>query len=385
MDLELVEISLLNLDPLLPLLQGPDVSKIQFVLTWVGMGMGISVEQNGQKINVWQELGIPLITLHGDSPCYYFDRHRVPGNGFISLYGFSEHCELRRRLPFRNGPIGTGPPTLLDEMALEDLDIRTKREGTLLFLKNGRDPVAIRKMWTAAVAPQVLQALFELADEFEHHLDCATHGRIGDAVTQYFIEREIDIEQLLNLRLFFIAQLDDYIRAVKCTRMAEWLMDYPVQIIGNNWGHLDFSGKKATYIDECNYVDSIRLIRNSLGVVDVSPNTASAPHDRVMRAYGAHTLCLTNSGQAFTKDLPCEDALTFCFDKESFQSRVAGLLASKSAAVDKGIAVVEAFKRLNPPGQAFAQMLDYAAFARLDQTKARLPGFQDFFVWPPQA
>jgi hypothetical protein len=29
-------------------------------------------------------------------------------------------------------------------------------------------------------------------------------------------------------------------------------------------------------------------------------------------------------------------------------------------------------------------MLDYAAFVRLDQTKTRLPGFQDFFLWPPQ-
>ncbi len=385
MGLELLEISLLNLEPLLPLLKSPNMSKIRFVLTWVGMGMDISVQQNDQKINVWQELGIPLITLHGDSPCYFFDRHRVPGNSFISLYSFAEHRDLRRRLPNQNGPIGTVPPTLLDEIAVEDLDVRAKRHGTLLFLKNGRNPVAIRQMWVAGVALQVRQALFELADELEHHIDCATHDRIDEVVTQYFIQRDFDIEQLVNLRLFFVAQLDDYVRAAKCTRMAEWLMDYPVQIRGNNWGYLDFSGKKATCIDDCNYVDSIRLIRNSLGLIDMSPNTASTPHDRVMRAYGSHTLCLTNHGQTFAKELPCQDELTFSFDKESFQSRIADLLADKSAAVDKGIAVTEAFKKLNPPGKAFKRMLDYAAFARLDQTKKCPPGFQDFFVWPPHA
>jgi hypothetical protein len=204
-------------------------------------------------------------------------------------------------------------------------------------------------------------------------------------VTLYFTQHGIDIEQLLNLRLFFVAQLDDYVRAVKCTRMAEWLMDFPVEIRGNNWEHLDFKGKNAIYIDDCNYVDSIRLIRNSLGMIDVSPNTASMPHDRVARACGSHTLCLTNSGQSFTRELPYQNELTFSFDKESLQSRVDGLLADKSAAVDKGIAVTEAFKKLNSPGQAFEQMLNYAAFARLDRTKGRLPGLQDFFLWPPEA
>jgi hypothetical protein len=46
--------------------------------------------------------------------------------------------------------------------------------------------------------------------------------------------------------------------------------------------------------------------------------------------------------------------------------------------------VTEAFKKLNPPGQAFERMLDYAEFARLDRTKKRLLGFQDFFLWPPE-
>jgi hypothetical protein len=384
LDLEMIEISLFNLAPLLSLLQSPDALKIRFVLSWAGMGMDIGVEDNGQKINVWQELGIPLITLHGDSPSYFFDRHNVPGNRFISLYGFAEHCDLRRRLPARNGPIGVLQPVLLDRIAPDDFDPKAKRDGTLLFLKNGRDPAAIRQMWVGGVAPQVRGALFELADELEDHLDCASHLRIDDAVTQYFAQRELDIEQFVNLRLFFIAQLDDYIRAVKCARMAEWLMDFPVQIRGNNWGHLDFSGRKASYIDDCNYMDSIRLIRGSLGMIDVSPNTSSTPHDRVMRAYGSSTLCLTNAGQAFTSGLPHEDELTFSFTKDSLQSKVAALLADKSSAVDKGIAVAEAFERLYPPARAFERMLEYAAFARLDQTKSRLPGFQDFFLWPPQ-
>jgi hypothetical protein len=166
--------------------------------------------------------------------------------------------------------------------------------------------------------------------------------------------------------------------------MAEWLMDLPVQIRGNNWGHLDFTGKKAICIDDCNYVDSIQLIRDSLGAIDVSPNTRSMPHDRVMRAYGSHTLCLTNAGQGFTAELPHPHELTFSFNKESLQSAVAALLDDPSAAIDKGVEVAEAFSKLHPPERSFEKMLDCAAFARLDQTKSRPPGFQDFFLWPPR-
>jgi hypothetical protein len=384
MDIELVEISLVKIDPLLPLLQGPDVSKIRFVMSCAGMGMDVSVQHNGQMVNVWKDLGIPFITLFGDSPAYFFDRHRVPGKQFISIYGFTEHGELRKRLPGIAGPIGTVPPVPLDRIALKDVDLKTKKSGTLLFLKNGRDPAEIRRMWSFGIAPQVRRALCELADELELHLDSVSGNRIDDAVTQYFAQQHFDVEQLTNLRLFFIAQLDDYIRAVKCTRMAEWLMDFPIHIRGNNWGHLDFTGKKATCIDDCNYVDSIQLIRGSLGTLDMSPNTASLPHDRVVRAYGSHTLCLTNAGQSFTKLLPCQDDLTFSFSKESLQSRVASLLANKCAAIDQGIAVAEAFTKFNPPTRTFETLLDYAAFVRLDQTRASLPGFQDFFVWPPQ-
>jgi hypothetical protein len=77
--------------------------------------------------------------------------------------------------------------------------------------------------------------------------------------------------------------------------------------------------------------------------------------------------------------------MTFSFDKESFQSRVAALLADKPATVEKGIAVTEEFKRLNPATRALERMLDYAAWARLDRMKTRPAGFQDFFVWPPKA
>ena len=382
--IELVEVSLLDGDDLLQKLKTINFQTVRFVLSCVGMGLNLSINKDGRDVNLWQELGVPCITLHGDSPAYFFDRHVVQSNTFISLYAFAEHCELRRRFLHINGPIAVLPPIVLDEIPADAVDAEKKRNGTLLFLKNGKDPAQVRQLWLSMMEPRPLRALLEIADDLESHLDSGAGNQIDDVVTGYFERNHLDVESLTKLRLFFIAQLDDYLRAVKCTRMAEALMDFPVEIRGNNWGHVDFSKGKATYIDDCDYVESINLIRDSLGLIDMSPNTGSMPHDRVMRAFGAKTLCLTNEGQKFFQPLPHRDALNFRYEKECLQQKVSDLLSNKCAAVDMGIAVAEEFKRLNPPERSFETMLDYAALSKLNQLP-QLPGAsQDFFVWPPR-
>ena len=385
MGVELVELSLLQLDQLLHRLKSLDLSEVKFVLSGVGMGLDLSLKQDGRDANLWEALGVPCITLHGDSPAYFFDRHVVRSGSFISLYAFAEHHELRKRLPKVQGPVGKLPPILLDEMAASDVDVRAKKDGTLLFLKNGKDPAEIRELWSTVGSPRAVRALLELAEELEGDLDSATADGIDRLVVGYFASYELDLDSFVKLRLFLVAQLDDYVRAVKCTLMATALMDFPVQIRGNNWRHLDFTGKKAVYVDDCDYVDSIGLLRGSLGLIDMSANTASQPHDRVMRAFGSHTLCLTNRGQSALQGLPFEEQLSFGYDKDEIQTKVAALLADKPRAVEMGLATAAAFRRVHPPERAFEAMLDYAEFAKLSGSQSGPAQLQDFFVWSSQA
>ena len=385
LDIELLEVSLRDSSELLKSLRAVDFSKVQFVLSCAGMGMELNVTLQDKPISLWDELRTPFITLHGDSPAYFFDRHVVPSSNFISLYGFAEHYELRRRLPKVCGPMGVLPPILLNEISSAALDVRTKSEGALLFLKNGKDPVQIRNLWSSCVDRTVCTYLFEMAAELETNLGSGRGNQIDDLVTKYFKALGVDSEHLMKVRLFCIAQLDDYLRAFKCTRMAEILADFPVHIRGNDWHHVDFAGKRATYVDQCDYAESIELIRNSLGLIDMSPNTASFPHDRVMRAFGAKTLCLTNAGQEFFQGLPHEKELTFDFEGDSLRESVAHILANKRRSVEHGIEVAEAFRMANPPERAFERMLHYAALARLERLPQLPQGLQPFHIWPPQA
>jgi hypothetical protein len=378
-----LEISLVDHEHFLENMRKVNFQEVKLIYSWASMGLGIKLrQQDGSEIDLWDDLNIPFLTFHGDSPAYFFDRHIVPDSKFITIYGFDEHCDLRKRLPHVNGSIDAVWPSLLDEIPIDRLDFEKKKNGKILFLKNGKDPARLRQLWASCLEPRLLQAIQDLASELESDLDNPASNQIDDLIARYFSDRGFDIERMFKLRLFFIAQLDDYLRAVKCTRMAEALMDFPVEIRGNNWEHLDFTGKKATYIDECDYTKSIGLVRESLGLIDVSPNTVSKPHDRVVRAYGAHTLCLTNE-QTFLGELPHAGRLSFRFEKESLQQQVAYLLDHKAAAVEMGVEVAEAYKAKHPRTATIAKLLEYASLAKLDNLRQRPAGSQDFFVWPP--
>ena len=379
-----VEVSLLDQARFLEAIRSIDFQNVALVFSWVSMGMELMMNRaDGSSFNPWQEMGVPFISIHGDSPAYFFDRHVVRDSHFISLYCFAEHAALRRRLPHVRGPIETLWPVLLDEVPREEIDFNTKRQGKLLFLKNGKDPASIRQLWQSFLEPRLLHALLEIASELENHLDDPAYHQIDDIVTSYFADQDFDILHLSKLRLLFIAQLDDYLRAVKGTLIAEALMDFPVEIRGNNWSYLDFTGKRAQCIDECDYVKSIILVRRALGTIDMSPNTASRPHDRPMRAYGAHTLCLTNQ-QQFSEHLPHCAQLSYRFEKESLQEKIANLMAKPQAAIDMGQEVAAAYREQHPPEQLCRQMLDCASLVRLNHLPQRPAGMQDFVVWPPK-
>jgi hypothetical protein len=179
-----------------------------------------------------------------------------------------------------------------------------------------------------------------------------------------------------------VAQLDDYLRRIKSTMIAEVLTEFPVEIHGFNWDHFDFSGKRVRFFQGGDYTRSKERIVASLGLVDMSPNTQRAPHDRPMRAFGLYTLCLTNEQTFFREQFNEVDAFSFRFDRDHLRETVANTLAHPKRSVELGLTIAEQFRR-DYPAREFAQfMLDTASHIRLASGQ-RHPGLQDFFVWPP--
>jgi hypothetical protein len=383
--LEFIEINFSAGNPAALLQEVIQTRRIEFAFSYMSMGSDLSYSTQGKSGNLWEMISVPFLSIYGDTPAYFFDRHVTPSANFASLYGFPEHAALRNRLPKINGMVGVIPPILLDVADPAALDFTAKTGGDLLFLKNGNDPEALRALWINSLQPRPLRAILDLADHFATDLAGGTENQIDDVVTDYFSANGIDITRLTKLRLFFIAQLDDYVRRLKSTMMAKTLMDFPVQIHGVNWEHLDFSGKRCKFVAECDFAKSRNMIRDSLGVLDMSPNTGLAPHDRILRAFGSYTFCLTNEQEFVRRDIAHHEAMSFRFEPDSLRAKVSDILAHPARHVELGREIAEAYRRQHQPEAGIAHMIDVAALIRLNQLPDRQPGMPPYFVWPPQS
>lgn len=387
--IEFREISLLDSSQFIKECRSVDWNAVEFVFSFCSMGMDIqSLDSSGSPHNIWDLLGVPFISIHGDSPAYFFDRHIVPSSLFVTLYSYEEHYRSRTLLPERKGIIKPISPIILERIPSNKAKShKGEYPSELVFLKNGGDPAKLVDFWKSRIYPSsryIYNALMEISSEIESNLDIATNDRIEDAIEGYFWSREIDLDEynLLNTKLFLTAQIDDYIRRVKCTKVANWLLDFPVHIVGNNWEHIDFSWGKVLYENECNFRKSNQIIANALAVIDLSPNTSSSPHDRVMRSFGAKTACISNL-QKFHDILPGSELTTYSFNKDSLQNAISYAIGHPGEIIDCGIEDAESYDEKFPSSGLAKSMLEYASLARFNQTKQRIEGLQEFFVWPP--
>ena len=361
------------------------VQEQQVAFAYSGVGMGADIRgttSDGKQVNFWEANRIPFISLSGDSPAYFFDRHVMPSRWHAGLYWYPEHLELRRRFKPTQAIYGTIPPFPMDFTDKRDIDFRKKEQGKLLFLKNGNDPETLVNTWRGSIPAESFVILAELASELANSVSTDVGCDIDAFVTAYFTNRGWDIDEFLILRLFFVAQLDDYLRRIKSTLIANVLADFPVEIHGFNWEHVDFGGKRATYVPGGDYKQSRSQIIDSLGLIDMSPNTQLAPHDRAQRAFGLCTLCITNEQRFFKEKFRNSELFCYRFDKDHLREKVADVLAHPKRYVELGLDVAEQFRQYRRPEDFAQYLLDTAGLIRL-ACSPRPEGAPNFFVWPP--
>ena len=358
--------------------------KICFAMTYLGIGQTLPVTVGPERVqkNVWEHFRVPLLKLHGDSPAYFVDRHSdVPRNS-VNLYAAVEFVHFRRRwLPKARALTAVIPPMPLAPIDRREIDLSTRRQGKLVFLKNGNSPTLLRQLWRDRLPRSIATLVENMADEI------VTIGmrpgvlHIGDVVATFLTAHGIEPESTGDLMLFFAAQIDDYLRRVKSQMIAEAMLDLPVIVQGNHWEHVDFSGRRAKLIEGQDFDSSRQIFLDQLGIVDMSPNLDSGPHERVMRGAGSYAPVLTNRQGWLTEAFGEFDDLTFEFNPDSIRARASEAISHPDRFLDLGIAFGERFREIYTR-QAYAnQIVDLAELAAL-QCSAEKPVIQPFFVWP---
>ena len=358
--------------------------KVAFALTWLGIGQNLPVILGAERLqtNVWEALRVPLLKLHGDSPAYFVDRHSdVPRNS-VNLYAAAEFVHFRRRwLPKARALTAVIPPMPLAPIDRSKIDLSTRRKGKLVFLKNGNSPTQLRQLWRDRLPRSVATLVENMADEIVALGVRPGVLHIGDLIATFLTARGIEPESTGDLMLFFTAQIDDYLRRVKSQMIVEAMLDLPVIVQGNHWDHVDFRGRRAKLVEGQDFDSSRQTFSDQLGIIDMSPNLDSGPHERVMRGAGSYASVLTNRQGWLTEAFGEFEDLTFEFDPDSIRARASEAISNPDRFLDLGVAFGDRFREVYTR-QAYANcIVDLAELASL-QCSAEKPVIQPFFIWP---
>jgi hypothetical protein len=357
--------------------------KVGLAITWLGyfQSLSVAVGTSAEKRSVWEVSGVPLLKIHGDMPAYFAHFHvDIPATA-VNLYAAAEYIYFRRRwLPDSCAMTALMPSLPLAPIRRTDVDVSARRGGQLIFLKNGNSSEELRKLWLERLPKSVGELLASMSDEIAAIGTRAGVLYIGDFVADRLEFEGIEPDSMPYLVRFMTAQLDDYLRRIKSRMIAESLLDFPVIVQGSSWDHVDFTGRRAKLVEGQDYGPTSSIYGEQLGIVDMSPNVDSAPHERVQRAAGSFATVLTNRQSWLTEDFPGFDDLSFDFSPESIKDRVADVLAHPERYIELGIAFGERFRSRWPKEEFAEKVIMYGELAAL-QWDAKKPPLQRFFDW----
>ncbi len=357
--------------------------QVRFAMTWLGMGqeMSAKIEGSGAPVNAFEFFRVPLVKIQGDLPAYFIDRHRDVPRNTINLYQADEFVEFRKNWLRDSVSLTTTlPPMAMVPIDRAAIDFASRKQGTLYFLKNGNPPAGLEQLWSERLSPRVAAMTLRMAHELKSTLRSRGPLHLGDWVAGFLEAAGLGSVIPPRLVWFFAAQMDDYLRRIKSTLIAEAILDFPVVVQGNFWDHVDFAGKRARRAPGADVFASQEIVHKQLGVIDMSANVDSWPHDRVQRAAGSYSLVLTNT-QGWLRDrFPDFTDLTFEFDPGSIAERVADVLRHPDRYIDLAVAFGERFREVFPREAFAARVLSLVEHTSLlwDQPHPKL---QDFFVW----
>lgn len=356
--------------------------QVRYGIAWGGIGSHMEVTIGDTKSNLWDFTDTPVFKLVGDHPGYFIDCNVSDFPTAVNLYGFDEHLDFFMRHLQTKGYGGITPLSQLDSLEPHELDFDAKRDGKIVFLKNGNSPEQLRQAWQARLPASMAKIVLELSEEVLASINTATPLEMESMVVRHFAGLGLDVAKRTQFLSFYIAQMDDYLRRVKSTMITEAVLDFPVEVHGEMWEHVDFTGRRATLVPFGDYDRSKQLIKDALAVIDMAPNTQRQPHERFLRCASRHTLCLTNRIAYLEKEYGALGQPLFDFTPDSIGQSVAAVLEDPARHVEIGRAVGAEFKRRHGPDDLvnFLEMMS-------DQIRVQQgpdPMVQPFLVWPPE-
>jgi len=354
-----------NKGQLIEILQSREVL---LALTYLGFGQNLSLvtEENSPPKNIWEFFNVPLLKWHGDIAAHLPERHIAIPRNAVNLYPSEEFFQYWKNwiIPADSSITRLVQPVILYDTPLSSINIKQRiTQGKLVFLKTGGNPQEKFEQWEKTLPFSTYKLLKIMVNELTPQCLQNNIFYLGEMVAGFFKSQGICERIPQKLFHYLVGQLDDYSRRVKFNLITNSLLDFPVIIQERGWDHIDFSNKKANYVPPRNYTDSSDIFLNQLGVIDMSPNASSSPYDRVWRAVGSYSICITNRQVQLTNKFAGFERFTYEFNKESIQETIHNILKNPEESQYMAIAFSEHFRRVWTEQKAFEQLIEIAELA----------------------
>lgn len=350
---------------------------IWFAYSFFDFGQKLNIDVDGVSRNLWECCNIPFVRVFGDIPAYFPIRHFRNYQNSINGYWASSHFEFYRRWFGDQALAVKLPPIPISARPLGEVDKDIKMKGAILFSKNGNSPAALIDYWRSALPDAVAAVLESVGEECIATDAINKEPNIDDRIIRHFISLGIDVSVDRAILCFLVAQVDDYVRRIKSTMIAEAILDLPILVRGAHWEHVNFYGKKARLEPLVNYASMASLIDEAPAIIDMSPNISDAPHDRVWRAVGRGTAFLTNTQEYLGQFTSAPEKFAFDFNKSSIHDLVEHYVLNPKEAIDLGLAQALNFREIYTTEKYLQALLAAVGIVSL-RLKGRPVGTQNF-------
>lgn len=309
------------------------------VICAIGMsGVGADAFVNNECL-LWEKAKVPFFNWNCDHPCYFPSRHAIRSPYLLHGYVFPDHARYTQEHLNPNGVafsahLGIPPSRIFGDRPFSI----SERNGRIVFTKSSADTLAIEAKWRA-MPPPIRQLAFAGAEELAHRSTgefLPTFQRLAESLG-------IHLSGNSALTLALIREVDAYIRFRRTNLVLEALKDYPIDVYGVGWNHIDLQGRRAVLKGPIPWSEMTPVLPRYLGCLSLNPLIEESVHDRTFFAIGAGVVPIANSNAFSRAHMPELETYAYRFDVESIRGAVDAMLADPSKAIQR---VEEARMRL---------------------------------------
>lgn len=302
--------------------------QVDFAMSFSGLGSDVFVNEE----LVWELHKIPLFNWYCDHPCYYPSRHKISSRWLINGFVFPDHAKYCNEAFNANGmtfQIHLGAPKR--DLSASNIRKPIEKNNRIIYSKSGTNIGEIEKRWQGL--PEISKFILFSAREELLYQNTENAFPIIRKIAE---DKNVYLSPNNRFLLSLILELDMYVRGWRANYILNALLDYPVDVYGKSWDHINWSkAKGASYKGATDLKTNLKILPEYLGCLSMNPLIEDSTHDRVFYSIAENVVPISDSNRFSKSKLPLLENYAFKFDQESIISSMENVLKNPTEALER--------------------------------------------------